>query len=53
MSKDDRLTARQMCEQIASCGYDIAGIYREMRPDIGGEKARDLKLGVEKYLGLD
>lgn len=53
LKQGDRLTARQMCERIASRGYDITLIYREMRPDIGQQKARSLKLGVVKYLDLD
>jgi len=52
LKRGDTLTAREMCQRIASRGYDIAGIYREMRPDIGEEKAHNLKLGVKKYLAL-
>lgn len=52
LKQGDRITAREMCELIASRGWDIGDIYREMRPDIGEEKARNLELGVKKYLDL-
>lgn len=50
VAEGDRLSARGLAERIRARKGDIRGIYRELPPSYGEEKARALDLGLARYL---
>ncbi len=51
MKQGDRLTAREFCQQLRDNAGDITDIYREVPADRTADRARNLKAGIEKFLG--
>ena len=45
-----RLTAGEFCEKLRSSMGDITDIYREIPADRTADRARNIKLGIEKYM---
>jgi hypothetical protein len=50
LQQDDRLTAREFCEQLQNNTDDITDIYREIPNDQTAERLRDLKAGIKRFL---
>ena len=50
LRQGDRLTAREFCEKLQSSMGDITDIYREIPADRTAERARNLKMGIERYM---
>jgi hypothetical protein len=46
----DRLTARELCERIRGASENLTGIYRENPPARIGERERNLKEGIARFL---
>ena len=50
IKQGDRLTAREFCQLLQNTG-DITDIYREIPAERTAERARELKAGIERFLG--